>query len=259
LDSDYPDFMSIHGGIIVLDFPLDFLTGGEKSKTITVTVKVIDQDDLQSVCNMTIIVMRNVVVTEQQPLLWLGLLGSAGAMAVLSAYAIARRRKPFVIHDMMLIHNDGFLMGRHAAPEKGEIDENILSGMLTAVLNFVEDSMSSSEDTLKTFGFEHYQVLVKRAKLTYAAVVYDGDPPANVEEALAEFLGKFEKVYWKRISNWTGDIDTDFAGVELLIQAFVKAHSKKTKGRVGGIWKVWQEKKPEPTEQPVLKKTKRVL
>jgi hypothetical protein len=259
LDSDYPDYLSINGGIIVLDFPLGFLTGGEKSRTFTVTVTVIDQDNLQSSGNITITVMRNVVETEQQPMLWLGLLGSAGAVAVLSAYAISRRKKPFVIHDMMLIHNDGFLMGRHAAPEKGEIDENILSGMLTAVLNFVEDSMSSSEDTLKTFGFEHYQVLVKRAKLTYAAVVYDGDPPADVDKALDEFLGKFEKVYWKRISNWTGDIDTDFAGVELLIQAFVKANSRKAKGREGGTWKVWQEKKPEPAAQPVLKKSKRVL
>lgn len=259
LDSAYPDFMSIHGGIIVLDFPLGFLADGEKSRTITVTVTVIDQDNLESTGNMTITVMRNVVVTKQQPLLWLGLLGSAGAVAVLSAYAIARRRKPFVIHDMMLIHNDGFLIGRHAAPEKGEIDENILSGMLTAVLNFVEDSMSSSEDTLKTFGFEHYQVLVKRAKLTYAAVVYEGDPPEDVDEALDEFLGKFEKVYWKRISNWTGDMETDFVGVELLIQAFVKAHSKKAKGRKGGIWKVWQEKKPEPAKQRVLKKSKGVL
>jgi hypothetical protein len=266
LDSDYPDYMSIHGGIIVLDFPLDFLTEGEKSRTITVTVTVIDQDDLQSTGNMTITVMRNVVVTKQQPMLWLGLLGSAGAVAVLSAYAIARRRKPFVIHDMMLIHNDGFLMGRHAAPEKGEIDENILSGMLTAVLNFVEDSMSSNEDTLKTFGFEHYQVMVKRAKLTYAAVVYDGDPPKDVDQALDEFLVRFEKIYGKSISNWTGDIETDFAGVELLIQAFVKDHSKKAKGRKGGIWKVWQEKKLEPTEQraqkkvtPRIKKIKRVF
>jgi len=72
---------------------------------------------------------------------------------------MTRRKKPFVIRDMMLIHNDGFLIGRHAGHSHvdGEIDQDILSGMLTAVLNFVEDSMVSNQDGLKTFGFKGFQ------------------------------------------------------------------------------------------------------
>ncbi|MFH1578528.1 MAG: DUF1349 domain-containing protein, partial [Thermoplasmatota archaeon] len=237
LDSEYPEFMSIHGGIIVLDFPEDFLMDGERSRTITVTVSVTDQDNLISTDNMTIIVTRRVVATNQNPMLWLGLLGSAGTAAVVSAYAITRRRKPFVVQDMMLIHDDGFLIGRHASPHAGEVDEDILSGMLTAVLNFVEDSMSTTMNELKTFGFKEYQVLVSRGQKTFVAVVYEGDVPDSIEKPLTEFIETVERVYKKKLVNWSGDIETDFAGVEVLIQAFVKEHSKKGKAKTSGIWK----------------------
>jgi regulation of enolase protein 1 (concanavalin A-like superfamily) len=237
VDSDYPDYVSIHGGIIVLDFPLGFLKEGENSRTITLTVSVTDQDNLISADDMTITVKRNVVVTNQNPMLWLGLLGSAGAVAVLSVYAITRRRKPFVVHDMMLIHNDGFLIGRHAGSQAGDIDEDILSGMLTAVLNFVEDSMSTTVNELKTFGFKEYQVLVSRGQRIFAAVVYEGDIPDGIEKPLTEFIQTIERVYKKKLVSWTGDIETDFAGVEVLIKAFVKDHSKKGKARTSDIWK----------------------
>jgi hypothetical protein len=217
---------------------LGFLKDGEESRTIIVTVTVFDQDSLMSTDNMTITVTRNiVVVANQNPVLWIGLLGAAGAVAVLSAYAITRRRKPFVIHDMMLIHNDGFLIGRHAGSQAGDIDEDILSGMLTAVLNFVEDSMSTTTNGLKTFGFKEYQVLVSRGQKTFVAVVYEGDIPDGIDKPLTEFIQAVERVYKKKLINWTGDIETDFAGVEVLIQAFVKDHSKKGKAGTSDIWK----------------------
>jgi regulation of enolase protein 1 (concanavalin A-like superfamily) len=238
LDSDYPDFMSIHGGIIILDFPLGFLNEGEESRTITVTVSVSDQDNLLSTDSMTITVTRNVVVASQNPLLWLGLLCSVGAVAILSVYAITRRRRPFVVNDMMLIHNDGFLITRLAHHAEGEIDQDVMSGMLTAVLNFVEDSMGTSADSLKTFGFKEYQVLVSRGQKVFAAVVFQGDLPDDIDKPMKEFTDTVERVYRKKLANWTGDIETDFAGVEVLIQGFVKEHSKGHKaGSDVGIWR----------------------
>jgi hypothetical protein len=148
------------------------------------------------------------------------------------------RKRPFVIKDMMLIHNDGFLIGRYAGHSHvdGEIDQDILSGMLTAVLNFVEDSMVTSQDELKTFGFKEFQVLVKRGTKCFAAIVFEGDLPDTMDKPLNDFLATFEKVYRKKIMDWTGDIETDFTGVELLIQSFVKEHSKHSRGKAKKLW-----------------------
>ena len=248
LDSAYPQLIIIHGGIIVFDFPLDFLDDGERSRQITVTVTVLDQDNLLSTDNMTVTVMRNVVVTSQNTVLWLGLLGSAGALACLSVYAVTRRRKPFVVRDMMLIHNDGFLISRYASPHLGEIDEDVLSGMLTAVLNFVEDSMSSSQDQLKTFGFKEYQVLVSRGTKTFVAVVYEGDIPSDIDKPISEFIAKIEKIYRKKISEWTGDIETDFAGASVLLESFVKEHDKGSRKKQSRS--LWTSKKKPSVPEP---------
>ncbi|MBU1914848.1 MAG: hypothetical protein KJ563_06600, partial [Candidatus Thermoplasmatota archaeon] len=66
---------------------------------------------------------------------------------------------------------------------------------------------------------------------------YEGDVPDSIEKPLTEFIETVERVYKKKLVNWSGDIETDFAGVEVLIQAFVKEHSKKGKAKTSGIWK----------------------
>ncbi|MBN1677757.1 MAG: DNRLRE domain-containing protein [Candidatus Thermoplasmatota archaeon] len=248
IDSLYPDFISTHGGIIVFDFPLGFLEDGEASRTITVTVTVIDQDNLVGTDNVTITVLKNVVVERQEPLLLVGLIASVSVAAILSAYAVIRRKKPFVVHDMMLIHNDGFLISRLAHRTENEIDENILSGMLTAVLNFVEDSMARSAESLKIFGFKEYQVLVSRGQKVFTAVVYRGDLPTGIEKTLKDFLNTVEKVYRKKLMVWSGDIETDFTGVEVLIHAWVKEHSHSHRRTTSG--RSWvHESSQKATEQ----------
>ena len=247
LDSEYADCLSVLNGIIVFQFPADFLNSGEKERVIQVTITVFDQDNLFSSDTMNITVTRSkVIVTPSNPLVLIAFIASAGAATVLSAVLIIRRKKPLVIRDMMLIHNDGFLISRHASPHKGEIDEDVLSGMLTAVLNFVEDSMSSSQDQLKTFGFKEYQVLVTRGSKTFIAVVYEGDVPEGFDKALNEFIAKIERIYKKKITDWTGDIETDFAGANMLLEGFVKEHDK-SKGRKasGDMWT--SGKKPADT------------
>jgi hypothetical protein len=111
-----------------------------------------------------------------------------------------------------------------------------MSGMLTAVLNFVEDSMATSAEALKTFGFKEYQVLVSRGDKVFTAVVFDGDMPEDIDKPLKAFLQRIEKVYRKKLANWTGDIETDFAGVEVLIQAWVNEHSRNRRKMGGPSW-----------------------
>jgi hypothetical protein len=81
-------------------------------------------------------------------------------------------------------------------------------------------------------------VVVSRGRKVFAAVVYEGDMPDEIDRPMKEFIDTVERVYRKKLANWTGDIETDFAGVEVLIQAFVKENSRHHKaGRAEGIWK----------------------
>ena len=228
VSSEYVEYATVIEGVLVLEFPHEFLDGA-KEREIGISVTASDPDSLHDTDTLTVTVVAGLDAGQD---LWviIGMLAMAGVAAGSFMIAMRLRKRPFVIKDIMVIHNDGFLIGRAAGKKEGEIDEDILSGMLTAVLNFVEDSMEKTQDGLRSFGFEHYKAIVKRGRMTYMAVVYEGDAPDAVEDRLGEFLVKVEKIYRKRIENWTGDMDTDFAGIDVLLKAFVKENSRKHNG-----------------------------
>lgn len=236
--------ITVQNAILIFAFSKDFLAVGEKEAVFTVNVTVYDETGLYDNETMQIKVIRPAIVSISKPLspwLVMGLIASAAVAMVGFGVALSRRKKPFVVHDMMLIHNDGFLISRYANQLAGEIDQDVLSGMLTAVLNFVEDSMSSSQGQLKTFGFKEYQVLVTRGQKTFAAVVYDGDAPEGVDNSLKEFLTKIERVYKKKLVDWSGDIEGDFPGVEVLLGAWVKEHGKHSGKKQISLWSIRQK------------------
>jgi len=246
---DYDQHLEIHGSVLVFNFPKGFVPDGVDFMTVDVEIRVQDEGGLKDTKVLSVVVFKAPAIgAKDNPWLYLGMLMTGGAALGLFMVAVSRRKKPFVVQDMMLIHDDGFLIGRHASPHAGEIDEDILSGMLTAVLNFVEDSMSATTNELKTFGFKEYQVLVSRGQKTFVAVVYQGDVPNGIDKPLSEFLQTVERVYRKKLANWTGDIETDFAGVEVLIQAFVKEHSKKGLASTSGIWRIKQARSARKVE-----------
>jgi hypothetical protein len=242
---EWDKYIAVHGNVLMLDF-VDFLGTSERSRTLNITVRATDHEGLFDTDTLTVTVVkmhRNVV--EANEWFYLGMVLLGGTAFGLFMVAAGMRKRPFVVKDMMLIHNDGFLISRLAHHLEGEIDEDVLSGMLTAVLNFVEDSMATNSDSLKTFGFKEYQVLVRRGQKVFVAVVFEGDQPDGIDKALKDFLDTVERVYRKKLASWTGDIETDFAGVEVLIQAWVKEHSRGGHGAKLDTWVHKQEKQPE--------------
>lgn len=233
VSGDGAEYVTVIAGVMIMEFPETMLVHSQNSRTVQLNIIVMDDDGMYDSDELMVVIVSNSIKLTDSPWLMLAMLLMGGSALGFFVFAMSRRRSPFVIHDLMLIHNDGFLIGRAAEKQAGEIDEDVMSGMLTAVLNFVEDSMSESQDGLKSFGFEHYKVLVKRGNMTYLAAVYEGDTPEKVEDRFGEFLAKFEKIYRKRIENWTGDMETDFVGVELLLQGFLKENSKKAKNGLG--------------------------
>ena len=230
VSNDYAEYATVIEGVLILEFPDEYLDGDEEQRYLVISVTVTDPEGLRDTDSLPVMVVKRVDGAGSSSWLMLGMVVMAAVASGSFIVAMRLRKKPFVIKDIMVVHNDGFLIGRAAEKTTAEIDEDILSGMLTAVLNFVEDSMAKTQDGLRSFGFDRYKVLVNRGKMTYIAVVHEGDAPDNMEERLGAFIAKVEKIYRKRIENWTGDMDTDFAGIEVLLQAFVKENSRRHRG-----------------------------
>ena len=229
----YREYITSTSTLVMMHFPDGYLSSGESSRSIAVELMVVDEDGLWDSSLMHITVTSPSANAGLTPFSMLLLMLAGGISLGLFGMVLTMRRRPFVIKDMLLVHEDGFLINRHVAADEGEMDKDIFTGMLTAVLNFVEDSMSSTQEHLKFFGFEHYRIMVSRGRKVYAAIVFEGDRAKDIEDHIAKFLAKVEKVYRKSLENWTGDIEVDFAGIELLIDAFVREHGKKGKNRNG--------------------------
>jgi len=246
VDSSYFD---IHSSVLILSFDDKFLGENANSKLAEIEITVLDGDGFTATTTLEVTVLRNTLTNvHNQQWMYVAMILTGATALGLFMVTVGMRRKPFVIRDMMLIHNDGFLISRYATPKAGEVDENILSSMLTAVLNFVEDSLDTNHDALKTFGFKDYQVLVERGKKVFSAIVYEGDLPTDIDDNIERFLATVERVYKKKLMHWSGDIETDFAGIDMLIRSFVKDHSKK--GKAVPMESIWKTRQSTRTVRP---------
>jgi hypothetical protein len=170
-------------------------------------------------------------VTQNAYLWWFII--TTGAIAVLLAIIMLDRlaKKSFVINDILLIRNNGILIARTSGIVEIKVDEDIFSGMLTAILNFIEDSLKSNDNDMKRFEFKDYSVAVQRGIHSLIALVYSGSPPENLESIMTDLVGRIEKIYGKRIEKSVGNAATDLAGIDIVFKTFIFDHSKSEKSR----------------------------
>ncbi len=156
---------------------------------------------------------------------WTGLLeillgGSAiGAVLVFVVY----RRYRVEIEDVFLIYRDGILVSHLTEGDQLEKDEDQLSGMLTAVQDFVKDAFTYGEHReLHQLEFGDYHVLIERGKLVYLAVVYRGRDSGLIRKRVRTVLDRVESAYGRVFDSWDGDVAQVSGTWDLLREGFVE-------------------------------------
>jgi hypothetical protein len=165
---------------------------------------------------------------------WLGFLGLAIALFMLFPI-LKNRRKKFTVEDIFLTHRDGRLIAHYTRELRPDRDEDILAGMLTAVQEFIKDSMGRQE-VLKRFEFQMQEkkVLVESGDNVYIAVFTRGEVPQDASEQLRSFLEDVEQAYANVIPDWSGDTNAfkglkDLMDVLLVGRGYKKGYWKKLK------------------------------
>jgi hypothetical protein len=175
----------------------------------------------------------NASATENAYVWWFII--TTGAIAILLTIIMLDRmaKKPFIIQDILLIRNNGILIARTSGIEEMKVDEDIFSGMLTVILNFIEDSLRFDDNEMKRFEFKDYSIAIQRGNHSLIALVYSGSPPENLESIMMNFMGRIEKIYGKRIEKYTGTVAADLAGIDIVFKTFIFDHSKGRKKQSG--------------------------
>ncbi len=123
----------------------------------------------------------------------------------------------YLVEDVFLIHSDGRLICHHSRKFREEIDEDIFSGMLTVVRDFVKDSFKRARKGLDRLGFGDEKVLIERSEHTYLATVLVGQEPKLLPLYMAQILDEVETKYGPVLEKWTGLLH-QLEGIDEVIQ-----------------------------------------
>jgi hypothetical protein len=129
-------------------------------------------------------------------------------------------RRLFKIDDVFLISKDGRLLMHNTRRIRADRDEDILSGMLTAIMSFLQDSDPEENGELKRFEIGGKTTLLERGPHAYLAVVYSGRVPRWAAKDLRRFMTHLEMNFGNAFARWSGDPE-DLQGLKEFTRRFV--------------------------------------
>ena len=115
----------------------------------------------------------------------------------------------FKLRDLFLIYTDGRLIKSLVFETKmrEEMDEDIMSGMLTAITDFIKDSFSEESGALKSLQYGKMTIYIERGVTIYLVVVFTGTPPEDLRKRMRTTLIRAWEKYKTYLKVWDGSLD----------------------------------------------------
>jgi len=113
------------------------------------------------------------------------------------------------VSDLFLIYTDGRLIKSLSFETslREEIDEDIMSGMLTAVKSFISDSFKEETGSLKTLQYGRMIIYIERGVTIYLAVVFRGKSSDSLRKRMRKTIIDIWKKYKIFLKAWDGSQD----------------------------------------------------
>lgn len=158
--------------------------------------------------------------------------GRSFAEIVLLKSALYRVEQAFLIH-----RTTGLLLAHRAAGDTVVKDTDMVSGMLTAIQSFVQDSFSEAQDQeLETMQVGEHAVLVRHSRLVLLAVVIRGRPPAALKAVLDSVLERFCGQFAGELAGFNGETEPFAPAQDLLKDCFLGQAAAKMRRVSPVIW-----------------------
>lgn len=141
----------------------------------------------------------------------------------------------YQVEAVFLIHKEGGVLLNHAMAKEGVVkDEDMVSGMLSAIQDFVGDSFDgNAHDKLQTMQVGELSVWIEDSpNLTLAAVIR-GRAPVALREMLRNSLAEVEAGYSKALRAFNGDVAV-FEGTEPILERCLQVEKEGGRSKGGG-------------------------
>ena len=129
------------------------------------------------------------------------------------------------VEQVFLIHRETGLLLHHVAAEGAVVqDQQVLSGMLTAIQSYVQDSFGASPDqTLDHFQVGEWTVWIEEGSHAYLAGVVRGTPPETLREDFQAALDDIHAQQPDALTHFDGDA-TPFKTTQTYLESCLHAH-----------------------------------
>ena len=129
------------------------------------------------------------------------------------------------VEQVFLIHRETGLLLQHVAAGSAVVnDADMVSGMLTAIQDFVQDSFKTGTgDELETLQVGELTVWIEQGPLAILAGVIRGTAPTELRETFQETLERIHLQFGSSLREFNGDA-AEFAGTRPLLEECFQAH-----------------------------------
>ncbi|MBX3305268.1 MAG: OmpA family protein [Nitrospira sp.] len=141
------------------------------------------------------------------------------------AEVVLLHRLRYRVDQVFLIQRDTGLLLHHVAADGVVVqDQHVLSGMLTAIQEYVRDSFGATRDqTLNQFQVGEWTVWVEQGSRAYLAGVIRGTPPASLREKFRDVLDRIHAEQADALVSFEGDA-APFQMVQPYLEDCLQAH-----------------------------------
>jgi OOP family OmpA-OmpF porin len=159
------------------------------------------------------------------------------------AQIVLKHALVYRVEQVFLIHAETGLLLVHAAPPELKVaDADLISGMLTAIQDFVSDSFRQQEDgRLRTFSVGELTVMVEPGPQALLAAVVRGQPPESLLRKLQDRLETVHLQFAAAFADFAGDA-APFAAAQPLLEECLEtvlSHQRTRAARSRLAWLRW--------------------
>jgi hypothetical protein len=146
----------------------------------------------------------------------------ARVSGVSGAEMALRDSLPFTVDQVFLIHREtGLLLWYVSQSIDESFDSDLISGMLTAIRDFVQDTFGRGESgDLDEIQYGDWRILIETAQYAYLAVVVDGIEPSGFRAEMRERIIDINHTHEDTLRQYEGD-NRPLAPVEPSLRSLV--------------------------------------
>jgi outer membrane protein OmpA-like peptidoglycan-associated protein len=134
------------------------------------------------------------------------------------------------VEQVFLIQRSTGLLLQHAIAEAAVIrDADMVSGMLTAIQDFVQDSFGSGEDGLETVRVGELTVWIQHGPKALVAAVVRGTPPPQIRKVFASAVENVHREFGDQLASFKGNAEPFVAARPILNTCLMGRSSRRGK------------------------------